>query len=611
MRQSGRKLIYALTALLLCAALLGGCWISFWLTASDIESLVLEAQALPAPEPQMPGPAQTPEATPAQQQKEPARPPGPTRPTPTHFADMAYVRPDASAIVAQAEALLAKLAIAGDAAALKSEYDAFEAACDGFSGMYALAMIHASMDRSDAYWVEEERVLLELQPAVAKAASDVMRALYASSLRNEIEADWDPDFFTYIEEFAFITEETKPLFEREAALLSEYRDRMATCAVAFEGKQMTYQDIYALEDYAAWERGSKLWYEAYNVEFVERYIEMVKVRNEIARTLGFGNYAEFAFRTERRDYTPDMARMLLADIQKELVPLLRQLQRFGRYRPQCDMAFQDFSEFMQDTLFALDLALSEAFNAMLEYGLYDLEPRAYKEQGAFTMYIRAYELPFILGSYTGDLYSMSMVAHEFGHFYSDFATMKTPGAYVDTAELHSQAMELLVANHFADAFQEQFAYQMCYDTLYNAFVTLAGQVYYTAMELNIYALDENALTVDALNSIAYEACARYGMDNYFEEFARYDWVTLPHIMERPFSTLGYATSVSAAIELWELSLQNEAEALAIYDTLIHRAPGVDFLALLRQAGLKSPFDADRIGELYAWAEKYLLDEDWS
>ena len=104
-------------------------------------------------------------------------------------------------------------------------------------------------------------------------------------------------------------------------------------------------------------------------------------------------------------------------------------------------------------------------------------------------------------SYTGDEYSMTTLIHEFGHFNNYLETGVTAEA-TDVSEIYSQALELLVANHYGEYFGEEIGYEMQYNALSDKLDSFVQQAYYTAVEQEVYSLGKEEVTPGAVEELS-------------------------------------------------------------------------------------------------------------
>jgi oligoendopeptidase F len=214
-----------------------------------------------------------------------------------------------------------------------------------------------------------------------------------------------------------------------------------------------------------------------------------------------------------------------------------------------------------------------------------------------------------MGSFEEDSASVTMVLHELGHFYSDYILQDEASSVNDITEIHSQALELLVSDHYQEEFGETEGFMMQYDILHNAITTMVVQPYYAAIELRVYALSEEDLTLENINKIALEEGERFGQTNYYEGYLDHSWVLMPHIVNRPYSTLAYATSMSVALQIFEEYWRDSKTAIEAYEKIIHLEGGDSFLENVAHANLISPFAPGRMKQMADFARQYLLQEE--
>jgi hypothetical protein len=60
----------------------------------------------------------------------------------------------------------------------------------------------------------------------------------------------------------------------EARLTSTYLEKLATDTVDVKGEQLTYSDIFDIDDYILMSQALEKWYETYNGEYAGIYIDL-------------------------------------------------------------------------------------------------------------------------------------------------------------------------------------------------------------------------------------------------------------------------------------------------------------------------------------------------
>lgn len=580
------------TAVLILAALVSGCSIARTIITEAVDEIRSgSAQPSPSFSPQ-PFPELDPQDTDA-----------------TPFSEIEYVRPDAEGTAARLYELAEEIYGCENAQELKVLFEEGESLYRDYNTMMSLASLMSTMNLTDETWLAEEAYTTQGFTTVDIAYEEYYVALYNSSFRTEIEKNWQPGYFDQIvEDEEWYGEGMQALYEKEAELLSEYAQKRATLTIPWDGAELTYDDIAMLDDWEAYYDALAAWYEAHEPELGGIYVELVQTRTQLAQKIGFETYTDMVFAQNGVDYTPEMMENMLSEIVDYLAPVYAET---FNYLIEEDVEYEEWADFVQDTLYGMDAALGENFQLMREYGLIDWQPRAGKSPGAYTTYLGSYYSPFILMSYTGDEYSMTTLVHEFGHF-NNYLEMGAVAETTDVSEIYSQALELLAANHYGEFFGAETGYEMQYNALSDKINSLVQQAYYTAVEQEVYSLGENEITLEAVEEIAGRQAERFGFtDLFYEDLYAYDWVTIPHLYESPYYTFAYATSADIAVQLWELSLTDEQAALDVYQALLRREESGDFIAGVKAAGLASPFDEGEIPRIAQVLQKYLIEEDWS
>lgn len=523
------------------------------------------------------------------------------------FSDIKYARPDAEKVTSRLYRLADEVEACEDVQTLKVLFEEGETLFKEYDTMTSLASLMSAMDLTMETWVEEEAYTAQNYSKVDTAYQVFWGALYDSPFHDVIETYWHPGYFdTATSDIDWYPEGAQALYARESALISEYTQKRATLTIPWNGRDMSYDDIYDIEDTEEYYEALAVWYEAHEPALGDLYLELVRTRMELAQLLGFDSYIEMALAENGADYTVPMIEALLDGIIKYIVPLYEET---SGYYVEAAVDYETWAGFLENTFYDMDEALGVNFRLMRDYGLIDWEPRMGKASGAFTTYLTGYDSPFILMSYTGEEYSRATLIHEFGHFH-DFLEKGDVTEALDVSEIYSQALELLIANHFEDFFGEADGYCLRYNVLYDMLDSFIYQTYFTGMELEIYSLEPDLVTLDAVEAIALRQAERFQIqDEIYEDLYRYDWVTVPHIYETPFYTVAYATSADIALQVWELSLTDESTAIDTYQKLLKREESAEFIANAEAAGLHTPFDEGEMQRIGGLFRKYLIEED--
>lgn len=524
------------------------------------------------------------------------------------FAEIHYQRPDVEALVERLQELTAAVADCETPRDLKPVFEEGEEIYWEYDTMYTFASLMYSMDMTSAHWEEERAYIARNEPALKSAYWDFYGALYASPFREGMEEHWIPGFFdAYSEDESWYPEGTEALYIRESDLASEYMRKFVSSTISWEGQEISYYDIYAMGDYDKSMAALEQWYTMHEETLGGIYVELVRTRMELAERMGFDSYAEMALDQWQTDYSPEMIEALLEEIITYLSPIYRH-SRADQIEVEQD--YEAWTAFVGETLAAMDVDLAANFQMMQEYELIDWEPRPGKEPGAFTTYFSQYWTPYMMMSYEGDAYSMLALIHEFGHM-NDYMVMGSPPASADVAETFSQGLELLVGNHFHELFGPEAGEQLLNYALFDKLSALVLQGYFTAIELEVYGLEPEEVSLSAVEEVALQQARRFGVDflGAETELYAYDWVTASQMFETPFYPIAYATSADLVLQLWELSLTDEQAAIDAYWDLLLREESLEFIANAEAAGFSSPFQEGEIRRISEILGTYLLEDE--
>ncbi|HXT40165.1 MAG TPA: M3 family metallopeptidase, partial [Candidatus Angelobacter sp.] len=214
--------------------------------------------------------------------------------------------------------------------------------------------------------------------------------------------------------------ENVPLETEEARLSQQYQKLCGSLTVAFRGEEKTLAQMapYLEEPDRAlrketWELvATRRLREA--EKFEDIFDRLVALREQIARNAGFANYRDYAFRWNRRfDYTPNDCLKFHDAIEREVMPMLRDLQTVRRGQLKLDKLqpwdlavdplnrpplrpFGKVDQMVSDAqrIFnQLDGELSDGFKMMNDLRLLDLDNRKGKAPGGYQTTLAEARLP--------------------------------------------------------------------------------------------------------------------------------------------------------------------------------------------------------------------------
>ncbi|MBQ6159903.1 MAG: hypothetical protein IJK24_03040 [Oscillospiraceae bacterium] len=509
------------------------------------------------------------------------------------FSEMEYRRPDTETLYVDFAALTEKAEESDDAEALLEDYYELYTRYISFYSMDCLANARHSLDTTDSYYMEEFNFCEEETPNLEEKLEALMKAFAASPSRDALEdLYFGEGFFEKYDDYSVYTnEEYLRLAQQEKTLLTQYRNLTADPQVTVKEETKSLEEWLDTDDYYVYLAAIKAYYEQYNPSLGELFVELVKVRQQLAAALDYDSYAEYSYEVEyQRDYTPEQGDAFLAEIREKLVPVQNQAEAdlaLSRLTVG-DATEQQMTDMLQSAAKKIGGAVWDAYRFMETYELCDIHRSPEKVEASFQIYIYDYEAPFLLVNASGTGSDYTTFAHEFGHFTDSFHNY---GANEDleTAETFSQAMEFL-ALRYTDTLTEKEKSDMTKIALMDSLQTFVSQAAYADFEARVYALDPEELSLEAVNAVYLQCCKDYSF--YvpgYDFFYSMGWIDVLHFYEVPYYIISYCVSAESSLQVYELEAEEAGEGVAAYFRLLDRDYEAGVQAVMEGAGLESPF----------------------
>ncbi len=494
----------------------------------------------------------------------------------TRFADMQYSRPDMDVFRQTLDASLEAAEQEKDLDAVIQAIYSFYDVYDGFYTAYALSNIHYSLDLTDTYWEAEYTFCAENTTSVDAALDSLYRALAKSPLRDQLEDDeyFGAGFFDYYEGDTLYDDIFQDLLNQETALQNQYYALSAQT-----GDTDYYSDAY---------------FQLYGQQMAQVYLELIRLRQEMADYLGYDSYPELAYDFYYgRDYSLQQTEDYLKQVQTLLVPLYLQLEHSGYWNDAYatgtpEQAFQ----YVKSMSEAMGGTVLEAFQVMEEGQLYDISYSPNKFSNSFEIFLADYYLPFVFLSPSYTNYDQLCLAHEFGHFCNDYASGGSM-AGIDVAEVFSQGMEYLSLCYVEDASLTKLK-------MADSLQVFVAQAAYASFEQQVYSLEGSSLTLENIQRLYEQTITDFGLASYGWDSR--DYVLVPHFFVSPMYVVSYVVSNDAALQLYMLEQEESGKGLdCLVNSLTTQQSGI--IAYTQEAGLTSPFDAGHMEQIAALLKK--------
>ncbi len=490
------------------------------------------------------------------------------------FDEMEYKRPDIDALKAKAQDVEDLLGNFFKVKDVIIELDKFVDLYNNFYTMMNLACVRYNMDTQDEFYFEEYSYCTEAAGDVEYLTDELLLDCSNSSMCDYL----DKHFFDgLLEEQYSVTDGTGYTPSDELAELERMEAEL----------ESDYSELYA--DYSDdFDNGR---FKKQNSEIGKIYIELIKLRHDIAEQRNMKSYEELAYLDNGRDYTAADLDGYIEAIKQFIVPLYKKADSKKMYDRSLVSAMSPKTALstVTGTVEGLNKDIDEALGYMLKYKLYDTGMSDGKYDQSYVLYLNDYDSPFLFCSPSGYSDTVLTIVHEFGHYVDGYLNYGLNDS-VDTSEVFSQGMEYLLLCNMDDVEQltrykmldelELYAYQACLNEF----------------EHQAYAMDEKELTVKGLNSLYSELLKEYGLT---DDYKGLDWISVTHLFTSPFYVISYCVSDSAAFELYNMELKKSGSGLEMYMKLLEESTSYDFLDLLEECGMRSAISADTVKEISA------------
>lgn len=440
---------------------------------------------------------------------------------------------------------------------------------------------------------------------------EVMKKMCSQSLYEEAcKTYFGMDAYESFLYYEPIPENEKTLLERIDQLLIEADRVKATKTVQISGKDYTLAQLE--EAHIVGEiterRYDKAYYELCDSCYEELsgiFVELVNLRNELARTEGYENYMDYAYEVcYQRDYTYEQSNELreylvefwmpdyltyeeeIYQMETELEPEAFSLDGvisiFKKYLPLIDHTFRESIEFAE------------------EYHYWDLEERGEKVSFSFVQDLSYEQVPYLSIHGVENLYDLTVFAHEMGHFNADYHSSEDYWVnmtnIIDIAEIHSQANELLLSFYYYDC-TKNAGFSQAYGIMNVEQLILYASLM-DGIEYDIYTNGElEAADVNDAYVKWTEVFYGFSLDSD-SEYAK-SWVLDDIWYSSPCYYQSYVVSGFTALDIFAVATNRYEDGVSLYKEVMESDWQFTYLSLVEELGLLNPFekaDCDDLSE---------------
>ena len=227
------------------------------------------------------------------------------------FKTIKYVRPDIEAFTELVKDVRLRLMTAQTVDLAMEAMNEYEDAVSSFDTAYALCTVLHDLDTSDEFYTAENDFFDENIAMVSELSSAVLSTLLTCPAADQIREKYGDMIFRKAQNTReTISKEILDELAEEASLESEYGQLQSEAEIEFAGKKL---NLSLLQPYLqSTDRNTRKaahkalddYYMGRKETFDRIYDDMVKVRTQAARKLGYQSFTELGYkRMERYDYT--------------------------------------------------------------------------------------------------------------------------------------------------------------------------------------------------------------------------------------------------------------------------------------------------------------------
>ena len=538
------------------------------------------------------------------------------------FSDYKYQRPDLNSIGIEFEGLLEEFESAQDLETQNRIIKKINKLRLHVDSMASLVHIRYSIDTTDEFYMAEMNFIDESTPIYEGLIAKYYKALINSKFKEGLKEIWGQQIFRLAEmQIQTFSEEIMDDLVSENKLVTEYNKLVASAKLDFQGdirnlSQMTpfMQSKDRLIRKQAYDKVYSF-FQDNEAEFDRIFDDLVKVRDKMAKTLGFENYIEMGYkRLNRSDYDHNMVANYRKQVYEDLVPLVAELKDRQRDRLDLnDLKYYDepieylsgnatpkgdaqwiidngkimYSELSKET--------DEFFTFMVERELLDLESKKGKMSGGYCTTIPEYKSPFIFSNFNGTSGDIDVLTHEAGHALQSYMSMdfELPEYGFPTyeaCEIHSMSMEFITWPWMELFFQDEVDKYK--------FSHLAGAINFipygvTVDEFQHFIYEKPTATPEERKLKWREIEKKYlpfrdYEDNDILNRGGY-WFKQGHIFSTPFYYIDYTLAQICAFQFWVKDRANHIKAWEDYIALCKAGGSMSFLELVELGNLDNPF----------------------
>ena len=547
------------------------------------------------------------------------------------ISEIKYERPDIEAIKARSKELFEAFDAASSAEEQLKLYNEYIAICESVSTAASLAYIRFTLDTRDKFYSDEIEWINETSPVLEELGLVFRKKMIESKFRPELEKALSPKIFR---DYEIAFKAFSPVIAEECVeegkLQTEYKKLLSSAKIPFNGGEYNIPQLGKFKESPDRETRKAAfiaqgeWMKQNADKFDDIYDRMVKVRDRMAKKMGYKNYVELGYyRMGRNCYSPEDIASFREQVIRDWVPFVCEIKAEQARALGIDrvMLYDDAISFKEgnptpvgtpEEIFEngrkmykeMSPLTGEFIDFMLEHDLFDVIAREGKSGGGYCTDLPDYKMPFIFANFNGTYGDIDVLTHEAGHAIAAYKAMngnlpvELRSFGMETAEVHSMSMEFFAWKWMPLFFGDKYGeYREMHLNNAISFIPYGTMVDY--FQQLVYENPEMTPAERKNLWLELESTFRPYMSSegitYMEEGGR--WQYQSHIYERPFYYIDYCLAQTVAFDFLIAMFKNYDSAFARYDSFASAAGSKYFTDLVKEAGFKTPFEDGALKEI--------------
>ena len=503
-----------------------------------------------------------------------------------------------------------------------------------------VACIRHAMDTLDERYAQDQKWADEFRPLFDKLEVDFKEAVYDSPFKDELEEQIGHTYFLKTEiKRKTVCDEIIPLRQKEQELVNEYDDIIFSGKKTVKGKDHSFlelQELFADEDRAVRKEAFKAFSEilSENEDRLEKvWDELIKVRTEIAKILGYDSYVPVGYlERERLDYGREELASFREQVVNEIVPFCNKLYEAQAKRLGIDevmvydenIVFPDGNakpvgdaEYVMQQVVTMLREMSpeteEFINYIFDHELIDYKPRPEKAFREFYTLLPYNKAPFMFEHFTGSAEDVQYLSEGLGHAFASYRASRrqalneyySPSS--DITEINAMSMVQFV-NKYAerlfgdDAWKYEFG-NLQYFMTFIPFGVAVDEFQHICYDNPNLTPKERTYEWRKLEE-KYMPWRKYDEDNEFMNRGGY-WYHKLHFFYAPLYYIEYSLATVNAMEMYRKYNERPSIAWKEYLELIDVGGSKGYLEILKQANLTPAYEEGAVKESIGYVKSFL------